>query len=742
MHISLEDKLERAVALHGQGQAAAAAAAYAELLDEDPANADALHFLGVTQIQLGRAQVGLECIDRSLALNPQQPAAIANRGNALLALDRGTEALASYDQALTLWPDYPLAHYGRGNALAALGQPLEALASFDRALMLNADFLQALVARGGVLLKLNRFSDSLSAYDRAIGLSAAIPQAHVGRGSALLGLKAFTAAMTSIDHALQLQPNFAEAFVERGHVFSEMRQNEAAIDAYSRALQLNPRLASAWFSRGLALSIQARFAEAAESLERALAINPKHPYALGAALHARLQVCDWREHAARTGDIDAAMERDEPVDFPFSYLAVSDSGRRQLLCARRFATLQHTGQSLPAAGERRPGERIRVAYISGDFLEHPTSYLMAGLFEKHDRERFEIIGISLREDPESATARRVKAAFDRAIVAETLSDDELARLIRDLELDIAVDLMGYTGEHRAPVFSHRPAPIQVNYLGFPATMGNTHMDYLLADEFLIPESHRINYQESIAYLPDCFQANDDLRPRASGKPTRAEMGLPATGFVWSSFHSSYKLNPPMFDIWMRLLHAVPDSVLWLLGGSALVQENLRREALARGIAAERLIFAASLPYREHLARLGLADLCLDTLPFNGGTTSSDALWAGVPVLTCAGRSFAARMSGSLLHASGLPELITESLQAYELLALELAQTPDRLAALRAALARGKHLEPLFDTDRFRRHLEAAYLTMVERHQSGLPPMTFKVPALPRVDRGRNAGAKS
>jgi predicted O-linked N-acetylglucosamine transferase (SPINDLY family) len=261
------------------------------------------------------------------------------------------------------------------------------------------------------------------------------------------------------------------------------------------------------------------------------------------------------------------------------------------------------------------------------------------------------------------------------------------------------------------------------------------MDYVIADDYLIPESHRAHYDENIAYLPECFQANDDRRPTGAGNASRAGVGLPASGFVWSSFHSSYKLNPPMFDIWMRLLSALPGSVLWLLGGNALIQANLRREASTRGISAERLVFAHSLPYPEHLARLALADVCLDTLPFNGGATTSDALWAGVPVVTCAGDGFAARMSGSLLQAVGLPELVTDSLGSYEALALELARAPSRLAVLRDRLARGRKRQTLFDTDRFRRHLEAAYSTMVECHRSGLAPTTFKVPALPRPDRG-------
>jgi predicted O-linked N-acetylglucosamine transferase (SPINDLY family) len=302
-------------------------------------------------------------------------------------------------------------------------------------------------------------------------------------------------------------------------------------------------------------------------------------------------------------------------------------------------------------------------------------------------------------------------------------------------LDIAVDLMGYTGEHRAGLFAHRPAPIQVTYLGYPGTTGSPHLDYLIADEFLIPENRRRDYSESIAYLPECFQANDDRRVAATEAPAREQVHLPAAAFVFGSFHGTYKINPGLLDVWARLLRGVPGSVLWLLGGRAAIEDNLRREAAARGVGPERLVFAQPEPYPRHLARLPLADLCLDTYPFNGGATTSDALWAGVPVVTCSGSSYASRMSGSLLTALGSSNLAASSLEEYERLALQLAMDRGRLDGVRAALARQKSSSPLFDTDRFRGHLEAAFSAMVERHRGGLPPATFRVPPLPRSTPG-------
>jgi protein O-GlcNAc transferase len=729
MSEDLELTFKRAATLHGQGQPAQAAALYAEILRSQPDHSDTLHLLGVTETQLGRPQEGLEWIAKSLTLNPNQPAAIANQGNALLMLQRPTEALASYDQALALWPEYPLAVYGRGNALSALGRPHEALSDFDRALDLAPNFLQALVGRAGVLRKLGRHADSLAEYDRAIELSPEHVSAHVGRAAALLGLKDYTAARFSIDRALQLAPHSAEALTERGHLLSELDQIGPAIETYDQALRSNAAHATAWFSRGLLLSTQGHFVEATASLRKVLDIDPQYAYAPGGCLHAQLQVCDWNGYAGAEEHIATSMERDEPVDFPFSFLAVCDSPRLQRRCARVFADLQLSDPPALRSTARSARERIRVAYISSDFLEHPTSYLMAGVFEKHDRQQFDIVGISLREDETSPTGKRVRGAFDEYIEAGSRSDQELAQLIQDMGVDIAVDLMGYTGEHRAGIFNFRPAPLQVNYLGFPGTMGTADRDYIIADDFLIPEAQRAHYSEAIAYLPECFQANDDRKPTADA-PSRELMGLPATGLVWCSLHSSYKLNPPMFDIWAKLVLGTPDSVLWLLGGNPTVEENLRRQALARGVPPQRLVFAQPLPYAEHLARLSLADICLDTLPFNGGATSSDALWAGVPLITCAGRSFAARMSGSLLHAVGIPELITHSLSEYEQLALLLARDPMRLAQIRTKLALNRLSAPLFNTDRFRRHLEALYTAMVERHRQGLRPTTFRTPELP------------
>jgi predicted O-linked N-acetylglucosamine transferase (SPINDLY family) len=415
-------------------------------------------------------------------------------------------------------------------------------------------------------------------------------------------------------------------------------------------------------------------------------------------------------------------------------LALSSSANEQLRCARIFAGDETPQMHRPMSGAPYRHDRIRIAYVSADLREHVVSYLMAGVFEQHDRGRFETFGISLRPEEASPVGRRVKVAFEHFIDVSARSDREIAALLRELEVDIAVDLTGFTDEGRSSVFSHRPAPVQVNYLGYPGTMGASFMDYIIADEFVIARGSREHYAERVVYLPECFQANDDRR-LIGPTPTREQAGLPGSGFVWCCFNSAYKLNPRMFDIWCRLLEAVPGSVLWLVGESEAVRENLWREGQRRGIGRERLVMAVRLPYPLHLGRLGLADLFLDTLPFNAGATASDALWAGVPVLSCVGEAFAARMAGSLLRTIGLPELIARSPEEYEQRALELAREPERLAELKRRLIANRSCSPLFDTRRFCRHLETAYEHMWRSAERGESPASFTVEPIPVPDPG-------
>lgn len=533
-----------------------------------------------------------------------------------------------------------------------------------------------------------------------------------------------------IEQALRVRPNHPQALANLGNGYLFAHQPEHALSSYDRALALDPRFAGVLNNSGNALQLLGRHEEAAESFERLSAIAPAFDFALGNGFHSRRQSCDWQDYALRLGNIVAALESGGRADRPFSFLSVSDCAALQLQCARIYAQYL-CPSAYPALwqGERYGHDRIRVAYVSADFRDHVVAHFMASIYERHDRERFEIIGLSLCADDGSDIKRRTRNALDRLVDASRLSDHDAASQLRAWEVDIVVDLTGFTQGCRPGIFARRPAPVAVSLLGFPATMGVPFIDYLIGDDFVVPESASRWYSECIVRLPGSFQANDERRARCTELPhaNRAEQGLPEADLVLCCFNHPHKLNPRFLGIWARVMAQVPECVLWLLGETPGVQQRLRQEIAAHGIAPERLVFAERCSYAEHLARLRLADLFLDTLPFNAGATASDALWAGVPVLTCAGEAFAARMAGSLLRAIGLPELITHDTTDYEKRALELARDRNGLKALRARLAAHRDTQTLFQTEAYCRHLEDAYREMRDRAERGEPPLSFSVP---------------
>jgi protein O-GlcNAc transferase len=757
---SIGGLLQQAVALHTQGQMPPARAIYTKVLALDPAQPDALHLLGVLLTQSGDAPRGAELIEKSLALNPSQPIASANLGHAQLAARQLTAALASYDRSIARLPDYAPAHNGRGSALTALQRPEEALPSFDRALALMPNFPEALDNRGLALLRLHRFEEAIGAFSQLLALRPDDAQVLTNRAIALCALWRYAEALADCDRALRFRPDFiqaryvrgvallglgrnhdvlaqidvahgtaanqAESLVLRGNALRQLGRRDDAVSEYERALELRPGLPAALVALGTLETSARRFDRAATIFARLLEVAPDEDFYRGVCLHAQLHIFDWSGYTPAVQKIVADVEAGKKSDLPFTLLSITDDPELQQKCARAYVGARpRIAGPLPRA--KAPRDRLRIAYVSADFLEHPIAYLLAGLFEAHDRNRFETIAVSLRADDMSPMAQRLQSAFDRFIDVSGRSDEQIAGLIAGLDVDIAVDLMGYTAEERPGILGRRPAPIQVNYLGFPATMASEHIDYLMADEFVIPPAAAPFYSESIAYLPQCFQANDDRRVPAAGPAARVQVGLPADGFVWCAFHASVKINPPLFDVWMQLLHTVPNSVLWLISNAPTAEINLRREAGKRGIDPARLVFAKRQSYPQHLARLSLADLCLDTWPFNGGATTSDALWRGVPVVTMTGGAFSSRMSGSLLRAAHLPELVTDNVADYQRVALALATDRAALMDVRSRLNQARTTSPLFDTAAFRRHVEAAYTIMWERQQRGEAAATFRVP---------------
>lgn len=534
-------------------------------------------------------------------------------------------------------------------------------------------------------------------------------------------------ALRAFDQLLKMQPDNPELLNNRAMALYDVGRQDEALRAFDRALALRPLYPEALNNRAGLLFALRRFGEAAQSYARLLALAPE-PKLLGCLLRSRMSACDWTDFDKLSAEIADRVARGEPADEPVSFTWHSLSPAAQLRCTEDYIARRHRRQPLPA-GVSGPHERIRVAYLSSDFREHPISYLLVNLFERHDRSRFEVVGLSFGPDDKSPMRARLEKTFDRFIDVRSMSDLEIAQLIRREAVDILVDLVGITSGNRAQILAHRPAPIQANFQGFP--MGASLIDYTFSDAETAPDRLRdVAFREKVVRLPDTWVTTDTAQTIAEIAPTRAEGGLPAEGFVFCCFNTPYKITPAVFGVWMRLLAAVEGSVLWLRHDSDDARDNLLKEAQQQGVAPSRLVFARRANLPDHLARHRLADLFLDTFPYGAHTTATHALWAGLPVLTLRGDTFVSRVSASNVKAAGLPELVVDSLADYESTALALARDPARLAALREKLGRQRPTAALFDSERHRRHVEQAYLQMMERHRRGEPPASFDVAVVP------------
>jgi predicted O-linked N-acetylglucosamine transferase (SPINDLY family) len=678
--------------------------------------------LGLTLQELGRFTDALASFDRAVALAPHEADFWYNRGAALRDAKQLEAAVASYDRALALRSDHAFAHNMRGLTLQESKRHEEAIDSYDKAIAANPNGAEAHYNRGNALRELGRHEAAVANYDRAIALRPDYAEAYNNRGLALAALNRLEAAAASCGQAITLHPQSAEAHNNLGIVLATLKRFDAAIERYDAAVALEPDYADAYYNRGNALAEQQDHARAVESYDRAIALQPDGKSQRAARLHSKMMICDWQGLAAEIAQIEAGIESGEETPNPFFVLGFSRSDSVQKKAAQVWvAATCPANPALPPLPHRAPRARIRLGYFSADFHDHATMYLMAGLFEAHDRAAFETTAFSLGPPSRDAMRRRLELACEHVIDVSGSSDLEAAALAREREIDIAIDLKGYTRDGRPGIFALRAAPLQVSYLGYPGTSGAPYIDYLIADRKVAPERRWGRYSEKIICMPDSYQVNDAKRRIADREFTRAELGLPPAGFVFCCFNSSYKIMPETFDIWMRVLRRVDGSVLWLLEENARAVSNLRREAVRRGVGAERLIFAAPMAHAEHLARQRAADLFLDTHPYNAHTTASDALWAGLPVLTYVGETFAGRVASSLLSAVGLSELIAPDADAYGEMAVELAMNPSWLGRIKHRLADCRGGAALFDTALFARNLEAAFARIHTRYQAGLPP---------------------
>lgn len=706
-------------------EAIAACQRVAELAPQDAPN---WRRLAVLLSQNRTPQAAISALETSLKIEPDNARALNNLGNLLTETGRANDAIPVLERALAVQPNYPVALNNLGNALTSVGRSDEAIERYQSALALNARFLEVLMNLGRTLHAAKRFAEALDVFDRAVVIDPKLARAHSGRAQALAMLGQGREAITTYRQALLLNPRDFAAFVQMGHVMLSLGYFGNADSAFTAALELVPGDLAAEEGRVMALLALNRHEEAIPAIAALRRAAPWNEYLQGHQLHAQLQCADWSEFDFESRDIAERVRRGERVDLPLSFIAHNESPADQLLCARTFI-LDRWPHDTPALARaaRSPNARLRIAYLSPDFRDHPVAKLIAGVIESHDRSRFETYAFSMGHDDGSEIRRRLESAFEHFQDVVDVSDSAVAERMADLAIDIAIDLGGHTQGSRTQILARRPAPVQVGFLGFPGTLGADFIDYIVADRHVIPGSHRAHYAEQVIYLPNSYLPGA-LPPPCDISPTRMGTGLPERGIVFCCFNAPHKILPPVFDAWMRILKAVPESVAWLRDTSPTVKTNLGREAEGRGIDPARLVFAPkTITNAEHCARLALADLFLDTRPYNAHTTASDALGAGVPVITMRGNAFAGRVAMSLLHACGLGHLSVDTLEQYEQLAIELARSPSDLANLKDQLLRTRATVPLFDTTLFCRHLEAAYVEIWARHERGEKPSTLWIP---------------
>jgi predicted O-linked N-acetylglucosamine transferase (SPINDLY family) len=724
---SLENLCNRAAALVDLGRYEDALASYDRVVAIKPEFAEAHFSRGNVLLHLKRHLDAIAAFDTALALKPNGPAALGNKGHVLRELGRYDEAVACFDKALAITPRNAGALMGRGIALIELKNLEESLRTFDALLSIVPDSADALNNRGFVANALNRREEAIASYERALGIDPGHAEALVNLGATLADLGRHEAAIKSYDRALAVAPYHVGGLCNRAKAFSALRRYDEALSSLERALAIKPDHTESLLTRGNVFFTLQRFDAAIDCFEQVQAINPDHPHAEAGLVNCSLSICDWDRLARLEPKLIDGIAAGRSIVSPHILLQLSVDAASALACTQRFVAREiPIGPRLPLSRKRVQSDRIRLAYFSGDFRRHPVAYLVAGLLERHDRSRFEVIGVSFGPDDRSEIRTRIEHAVDQFYDVRSPSDSEVAALLQELGVDIVIDLTGHTEMARTSVLSHRPAPIQVSYLGLLGTMGADFIDYVMADEIVLPFDRQPFFTEKIVHLPDCFMASDDRVAATPHLPARPEEGLPAEGFIFSSLNASYKIREPIFAAWMNLLRSVEGSVLWLLASNEQSVASLRKEAQQRGVDPGRLIFAARTGLAEHISRQRLADLFLDTVPYNAGATAMAALWAGVPILTVMGDQWVGRMAASMLSAVGLPDLVTSGIAEYEALARKLATDPGLMTSLRARLARNRLTHPLFDTDRLRHHIEAAYQMMWERSRRGEAPTSFRV----------------
>ena len=792
--------LHQAFALHQQGQLGQARALYEQVLARQPAHAQALYLLGTLALQARDMRLAETMLSKAARANPRHVPTLINLAMALSQLDKHTAALETIERALALEPASVPARSARAGMLVRASRAADAVREIDALFAAGVQSAELWVNKGIAHAELDQPDQAEQCFDHVLALAPHHPEAQSQKVKLLIARERFEDALALTDQCLAAVPSDAQAHANRGHALMKLRRYAEAVQACERACALettvdrlaklaaascvagrielaeaaikkagalNPDYPPLWVAAGQVLTALGDYANAvlnfdrflaergnedkvlllkAEALIQAksyaaaietLALCPEDsPAALSHTVYAKLMIADWQDIERPIAQLLGNVREGEGVYAPFSLLPIADDAALMHSVARAYAR----DSDCDAPGQRSVsqvrGGKLRIGYFSADFHDHATCMLMAETLAAHDHDRFEFYGCSFGPVERDAMTERVAQCFDRFVYVKDWSTDRIVAQARQWQLDIAIDLKGYTQHGRPQLFAKGCAPVQVSYLGYPGTLGSACMDYIIADPTVIPPEHEAHFSEKVVRMPHSYQCNDSQRRIADDVFTRGELGLPESAFVYVCFNNTYKILPDVFARWMRILQAVPGSVLWLYQGTPEVVGHLRAHAAAAGVSPQRLVFAPHLPADQHLSRLRHADLFLDTLPCNAHTTASDALWAGVPLLTCLGNAFQGRVAASLLRALSLDELVTTHLDDYEATAIDLARSPERLAALRARLAAQRQTSSLFDGKRFARNLESALITMADRHYAGLPPVAFDVQDADTANPGR------
>jgi len=693
----------------------AAIGAYQKAININSKHVEAYTNLSELLIQLACYEEALDAANQAILLNSIYPETWINQGKALVKLKRNEEALNTFKKAVELAPMHAESMLLLADTLDELGQDQAALKQYDQLIQKFPHHCGALSNKGIILHRLKRYEDALEIYKQALSIEPNNAAILTNLGATLNELKRYEEALDAQERSVSINPLISTSWLNLGIVLHNLKRFDKALTAHEQALKILPNYEETLINKGNTLIELERYQDALNTFTQLLKINPNKQDILGQIMHLKMRLCDWGDYQESYLNLQEIFTKSKDTFQSFISFSIFKEAATQKLIAEKWARKNNPDNYVPPKyPEKKQAGKIRLGYYSPDFKNHPVSFLIAELIELHDRNKFEVIGFSFGSDNSNPIQDRLRNSFDQFLDVQNKSDLEIAQLSREMGIDIAIDLCGHTHENRSDIFFHRAAPAQVSYLGHPGTMGVQYMDYIIADPILIPKSQAECYTEKLIHLPYSFQINDRQRPISDQALRKSEFGLPESGPVYCCFNNNYKITPDVFQMWMKILHNVEASVLWLLEDTPAVSKNIRNEAQKAGIDPKRIIFSGRISRELYLARYRLADIFLDTSPFNGGATASDALWAGLPIITRLGEAYAGRMAASLLHAIGLPELVAHSNEEYIQLAQELGGDRSRLESLAKKLADNKLSSPLFNTPLNVKYIESAFEKIVEK----------------------------